>query len=165
VSLSRGSKTTGTWLALLLLALLLWPYRLESVESAVLLNTTGCTIRTTSNSGWREDAWTSRVAYPLKVLVFVESCAGVAEGRPHSAAVAAGRSGELIASNFSCAGARYAKGLPCRLELPRIDTLTGQDRFRVSVSKVIGQTTGTAELRLFIKRQWRSVALDALMSV
>jgi hypothetical protein len=49
--------------------------------------------------------------------------------------------------------------------VPPLDTLIGQDRFRVRVLKAKGQNERSAELRLFIKREWRSVVIDGLMSV
>lgn len=148
-----------------LLALLLWRYRLETVESAVSANETGCAISTTSNGGWREEIWTSRVAYPLDIRVFVNNCAGVPKGRPYSAELVSVRSGRVIASGLACSGTEHAKGYPCRIELPALNTLAGQDRFRVRVLKAKGQNAGTAELRLFLKREWRSAVIDGIMSV
>ena len=148
-----------------LLALLFWHYRLETVESTVSANETGCAISMTSNGGWREEGWTSRVAYPLEILVFVDNCVGVPEGRPYSASLVSVRSGKVVASGLSCSGTEHAEGYPCRLELPPLNTLAGQDRFRVRVVKAKGQNARTAELRLFLKREWRSAVIDGLMSV
>ena len=148
-----------------LLVLLLWQYRLETVESTVSANETGCAISTTSNGGWREGIWTTRVAYPLDVYVFVDNCAGAPEGRPYSAALISMKSGKVIASGLSCSGGEHAERNPCRLELPPLNTLAGQDRFRVRVSRNKGQHAGIADLRLFLKREWRSVVIDVLLSV
>lgn len=153
----------GIGLALLLL--LLGPYRLETVESTVSENETGCTISTTSNGGWRERVGASQVAYPVDIRVFVDNCAGSLEGRPYSATLLSMQSGKVVASGRSCSGGEHAEGYPCQLALPPLNTLTGQDRFRVWVSRYKGQDGRFAELRLFVKSEWRSVVIDGLMSV
>jgi len=165
VSARRGCIAAIAAIGFPLLALLLWHYRLETVESTVSANETSCSISTTSNGGWREEVWTSRVAYPLDIRVFVDNCSGVPDGRPYSAALVSLRSGKVIASGLSCSGTEHAEGYPCWLELPPLNTLAGQDRFRVRVFKSQGQKAGTAELRLFLKREWRSVVIDGIMSV
>lgn len=152
-------------IGVVLLAFLLWPYRLETVESIVSANETGCAISTTSNGGWHYEVLTARVAYPLDIRVFVDSCAGVPEGRPYSATLVSVRSEKVIASGLSCSGAEHAEGYSCRLELPPLHTLSGQDRFHVRVVTAKGQNVGTAELQLFLKHEWRSVVIDGIMSV
>jgi len=66
--------------AMALLGVLLWPYRSESIESAVSANQTGGAISSTSNGGWREDVaaqaiGTSRVANLLSIIEFVDVAA------------------------------------------------------------------------------------------
>jgi len=164
VSLKRGCMASaGIGFALLLL--LLWPYRLETVESTMSANETGCVISTTSNGGWRERIGVSRVAYPLDIRVFVGDCAGTLEGRPYSATLLSIQSGKVVASGRSCSEGEHADRYPCRLELPPLNTLTGQDRFRVRVTRNKGQDGGVAELRLFLKREWRSGVIDGIISV
>ena len=164
MSVKRRCMATAA-IGFALLSLLFWPYRSETVESIVSANGTGCAIFTTSNGGWREEVGASRVAYPLDIRVFVESCAGVPEGRPYAAVLESVRSGKVIASGLSCSGAEHAEGFPCRLELPPLTTLSRHDRFRVRVVTAKGQNAGSAELRLFLKREWRSVVIDGIMSV
>lgn len=161
----RGCTATSAVFGVALLALLLWPYRLETVESVISANRTGCEISTTSNGGWQTGVWTSRVAYPLDIRVFVENCIDTRDGRPYSATLVSAQPEKVIAPGLSCAGAEHAEGFPCRLELPPLRKLAGHDRFRVQVVKVKGQDASTAELRLFIKSEWRSVMIDGLMSV
>jgi hypothetical protein len=165
VTVKRGCIFASVAIGVVLLALLSRPYRLETVESIVSANGTGCSISTTSNGGWRKEAWTTRVAYPLDLRVFVDNCAGVPEGRPYSATLVSVRSGTVIASGLSCSGTEHAEGYPCRLKLPPLDTLAGQDRFRVRVLKTKGNDAGTAELQLFLKHEWRSGVIDGIMSV
>ena len=155
----------GAATCIALLVLLLWPYQLETVESAVTANATGCTISTTSNGGWREEAEAARVAYPLDIRVFVDGCSDVPEGRPHSAELVSPSSGKIMALGLSCSGAGHAERYPCRLELPPLDTLAGHNRFIVRVVKAKGQKAGTAELRLILKREWRSIVIDRILSV
>jgi hypothetical protein len=152
-------------IGILLLAFLLWPYRSEKIDSVVSANETGCAIYTASNGGWREEAGASRIAYPLDIRVFVESCAGVPQGRPYAATLVSARSGKVIASGLSCSGNRLAEGYPCRLEMPPLNTLSGQDHFRIRVVVAKGEKVRSAELHLFLKREWRSVVIDAIMSV
>ncbi len=165
LSVKLGCMAASAAIGFALLVLLLMPYRLETVESIVSANGTGCAISTTSNGGWREEVGASRVAYPLDIFVFVDSCAGVPEGRPLSAELVSARSGKVIALGLSCSGAEHAEGYPCRLELPPLSTLAGHDRFRVRVVKAKGQEPGAAELQLFLKREWRSAVIDGIMSV
>jgi len=152
-------------IGVVLLAFLLWPYRLETVESIVSSNKTGCVISTTSSGGWRYGVLATRVAYPLDIRVFVDGCAGAAEGRPYSATLVSVRSGKVIASGVSCSGTDHAEGYPCRLELPPLRTLSGQDRYHVRVVTAKGQYFCTAELQFFLEREWRSVMIDGLLSV
>lgn len=165
MSRTKGCLVVGIALGFALLALLLWPYQLETVESTVTANQTGCAISTTSNGGWRKDASAVRVAYPLDILVFVEDCTGVPEGRPHSAELVAIGSEKVVAIGLSCSGAQHHADYPCRLELPPLHTLAAHDCFRVRVIKTRGQKAGTADLQLILKREWRSVQIDSLMSV
>lgn len=147
-----------------LLALLLQPYQLETVESNVTANRTGCAIFTTSNGGWRQDGTATRVAYPLDVQVFVEGCESVPEGRPYSAELASARSGKIVALGLSCSGAERPKGYPCRLELPPLYTLAGHDRFSIRIAKAKGQEAGTADIQLTLKREWRGLVIDGMLS-
>lgn len=165
MSRTKGCFVVGIALGFALFALLLWPYQLETVESTVTANQTGCAISTTSNGGWRKDASAVRVAYPLDILVFVEDCTGVPEGRPHSAELVAIGSEKVVAIGLSCSGAQHHADYPCRLELPPLHTLAAHDRFRVRVIKTRGQKAGTADLQLILKREWRSVQIDSLLSV
>lgn len=160
-----GCVVTVAGVGVAVLALLAWPYRLETVESTVLANSTGCAVSTQSYGGWREKGWTSQVAYPLQIFVFVEDCAGAPQGRPYSAELKPVTSGKVIALGLSCSGTEHAEGYPCRLEMPPLTTLVGHDQTLVRVVKVRGQKPGAAEVRLFIKREWRSAVLDAIMSV
>jgi hypothetical protein len=161
----RGCLAASAATGFVLLSLLLWPYRSETVESIVSANGTGCKISTTSNGGWHEGIWTSSVAYPLDIRVFLERCAGVPKGRPNAATLVSVPSGKVIASRFSCSRTEHTEGYLCRFELPPLNTLSGQDRFRIRVVTAKGQNVGTAELRLFVQREWRSVVIDGLMSV
>lgn len=165
VSVKRGCLAGGATMCFALLALLFWHYRLETVESIVTANETGCAISMSSNGGWREEVRNSTVAYPLDIHVFVDKCPGVPEGRPYSAELVSVRSGKILASGLSCSGTEHAKDYPCRLEIPPLNTLVGQDHYRVRVLKVKGHKAKTAELQLLLKRQWRSLVFDALMSV
>ena len=156
--------------AMALVGVLLWPYRSESIESAVSANQTGCAISSTSNGGWREDVaapaiGTSRVAYPLSIIVFVNSCRGVPDGKPYSADLLSASSGKVIAQGVSCAGAIAAKAYPCRLELPPLASLERQDTYLVRVAKADGERVRTAKVRLYRQTRWRSLAVDAMMSV
>jgi hypothetical protein len=151
-------------LGVVLLTFLLRPYRLETVEGTVSANETGCAIFTTSNGGWRDDGLVDRVAYPLEIRVFIDGCTGVSDGRPYSATLVSARSGNVVASGLSCAGTDHGAGYPCRLELPPIRTLSGQDRFHVRVVTAKGKEVRTAELQLFRKSEWRSVVIDRIMS-
>jgi hypothetical protein len=159
---------TGAFVAILLF--FAWPYRSESIESLVSGNDTGCTISTTSNGGWRHD-WVvpgipaSRVAYPLKVFVFVEACRGVPGGRPYSAELVSLTSGKAVASGLSCANSRYEEEYPCRLEIPPLPRLGGHDRYRVRVVRSARERPRTAQMRLILQREWRSIVLAAIMSV
>lgn len=161
----RGCIVTSAAIGVVLLALLTWHNRLETIESTVSANGTGCSISTGSYGGWRNGVLESPVAYPLKIYVFVHDCPGLPEGRPYSATLVSAQSGKVVASGLSCADSAHAEGYPCRLELPPLDKLAGQDRYRVRVVKTKGQKASTAELQLFIKSEWRSVAYDALLSV
>jgi hypothetical protein len=165
VPVRRGCIAAGAAFSFALAVLLLGPYRLETVESSVSANGTGCAISTTSNGGWREEVGASRVAYPLDIRVFVERCAGVPEGRPNAATLVSLRSGQVVALGLSCSGTEHAEGALCRLELPPLKTLTGQDRFRIRVLKAKGQKESTADLRLFLKSEWRSAVIDGITSV
>jgi hypothetical protein len=144
---------------------MLWHYRLETIESIVSENQTGCEISTTSNGGWRNGVLSAQVAYPLDVRIFVDSCDGAPKGRPDATALVSVPSGKVIASGLSCAGSTHVEGYPCRLEIPALYTLSGQDHYRVQVVTTKGEKVRTAELRLLIRHEWRSVVLDALMSV
>lgn len=163
--IKRGRVVASAAIGLALFSLMLWPYRLETVESIVSANQTGCAISTTSNGGWRNGVLAARVAYPLDVRVFVGSCTGAPKGRPDAAAIVSMPSEKVIASGLSCAGSGHAEGYPCRLEMPALYTLSGRDHYLVQVVTTKGREVPTAELRLIIKREWRYVVFDALMSV
>jgi len=131
-------------------------------------STTNCRLGAhsgTSNSGRREEVGVSRVAYPPDIRIFIENCAAVPEGRPNAATLVAVPSGKIIASGLSCSGTEAAEGYPSRLELPPLNTLSGQDRSRVRGVTAKGQKMGPAELRLFLRREWRSVLIDGIMSI
>jgi hypothetical protein len=167
----RGCAVGCAAVAIAFLALLLWPYRLETIESLVSQNETGCSIFTTSVGGWNTEPMAlglkaERVAYPLDVRVFIVGCDGVPEGRPYSAELVCASAGAVITRGQSCADAGPAEGIRlCRLELPPLATLTGQDRYLVRVAKRRGDTPRTASIRLYLFRTWRSVVLAAIGSV
>ena len=122
----------------------------------------------TSNGGWHDEViapgiTASRVTYPLKVNAFISDCPGILDGQPYSAELVSMRSGELVARGTSCAD-RF-EGDPCRLEMPPIAALPGEDRYRISVVRRAGHMPLTADINLRLKREWRSVVWDALMSV
>jgi hypothetical protein len=163
--MKRGYVVASAAMGFALLCLMLWPYRLETVESIVSANQTGCTISTTSNGGWRNGVLATRVAYPLDVRVFVNNCDDAPKGRPDATALVSMPSEKVIASGLSCARSRHEEGYPCRLEMPALYTLSGQDHYLVQVMTTKGGEVRSAELRLLIKHEWRSVVFDALMSV
>lgn len=163
--IKRGSVVAGAAMGVALFSLMIWPCRVETVESIVSANQTGCAISTTSNGGWRTGVLADQVAYPLDVRVFVDSCDDALKGRPDTAALVSMPSEKVIASGLSCAGSGHTEGYPCRLEMPALYTLSGQDHYSVQVVTTKGGEVRTAELRLFIKHEWRSVVFDALMSV
>ena len=166
----RGCIVAAALAVLVLSVAFLWPYQAESIEGIVVENHTGCSIAVTSNGGWREEAvapgiTASRVAYPLEVIAFVDGCRGLSDERPYSAELVSSGSGQIVARGLSCAGADHSEGYPCRLEMPPIATLRGQDRYRVRVVRQAGHAPRTADIRLNLEREWRSVVWDALMPV
>jgi hypothetical protein len=160
-----GPLVVGASIIVALLVLLTWPYQLETIESTVSANGTGCAISTTSNGGWHEEVGASRVAYPLDMLVFVDNCAGAPQGRPHAAELVFVPTGKVIALGQSCARAEPSEDYPCRLELPPLPSLAGQDRYLVRVTRSEGGRETTAEMQLFLKREWRSAIFDIILSV
>jgi len=156
-------------LAIALLVLFAWPYRLEEIKGVVSANSTACTISANSYGGWREEqlvagVHASRVAYPLKIYVFVDECSGAPQGRPYSAQLISLNSGKTVARGLAC-GDHRERDLPCRMEMPSLATLDRQDRYAVRVVRVEGAKAGIAKLDLTIRREWRSVAFAAVMSV
>lgn len=165
-----GRVAGGAFALLLLCTFFVWPYRAESVEGVVSGHATTCDIGVTSNGGWRDEVippgiLASRVAYPLKMIAFVEDCRGVPDGRPHATELVSVSSGKVVARGVSCAGVDHSEGYPCRLEMPPIAVLEGQDRYVVRVVRQAGDEPVTAQIQLILKREWRSVVYDALLSV
>ncbi|MHA6719232.1 hypothetical protein ACX40Y_07225, partial [Sphingomonas sp. RS6] len=153
-----------------LLAFFLWPYRSETIESNISKNNTGCSISVTSNGGWKNEMylpgiWASRVAYPLDVRVFVDECRNLPEGRPYSVDLVSTASGTIIARGMYCAENSRSEDYPCQLELPPLASLTDQNRYVVRVRTARRHTVVTARIQLYLKREWRSVGIDAMLSV
>lgn len=153
-----------------LLAFFFWPYRAETIESNISANKTNCSISMTSNGGWKDEMYlpgigASRVAYPLAIRVFIDECRGMPEGRPYSVDLVSLPSGKVVAQGMYCAGNNHSEDHPCQLELPPLASLTDKDRYLVRVRKAAGEKVGTANLQLSLEREWRSVVIDAMMSV
>jgi hypothetical protein len=165
MNLKRGCALVGVS-AVIIVTLLLGPYQAESIESVTSANETGCTISTTSNGGWRTGFMASRVAYPLNIVAFVDNCPNVSGGKPYSSELVSLSSGKVIARGQACADDRGApEEYPCRLELPPLATLRGKERYVVRVVRTAALGSSTAEIRLFLKREWRIAVWDAILSV
>jgi hypothetical protein len=169
VSFAKLGCAAAGVLAIALLVLFAWPYRSEEIKGVVTANATACTISANSYGGWREEqlaagVHVSRVAYPLKIYVFVDDCRGVPQSRPYSAQLISLHSGSIVARGLAC-GDHRERDLPCRIELPPLATLDGQDRYVVRVVRVPGAKADIAKLNLTLHREWRSVAFDTIMSV
>lgn len=167
--MKRGCAVVATIAALGPLALFCWPYRLDTVESSVSRNQTGCHVDTTSNGGWKSRSIVpgieaDEVAYPLEVYVFITACPAVPHGRPYAAELISATSGKVIARGLACANAPE-EDLPCRLEIPPVASLEGSDRYTVRLLRMPGETIRRADLRLYVSHSWRSVVLDTIGSV
>jgi hypothetical protein len=85
---------------------------------------------------------------------------------PYSAApFASAFSGKVIAQGAACAGAIPAKAYSCRLPLPPLASLERRDTYLVRVAKADDERVRTAKVRLYRQTRWRSLAVDAMMSV
>lgn len=166
--MKRGCATVAIVAVLSMVAPFCWPYRLDEVASSVSRNGTGCVIDTTSHGGWQSRSIgfgveAEEVAYPLEVYVFVTACPAVANGRPYAAELVSVAKGKVIARGLACANAPE-EDFPCRLQMPRIASLAGSDRYIVRVLAAPGAPVRRADLRLYVSHDWRSVLLDRLGS-
>jgi len=166
---NRGCAIVAILVAFGLLAPFCWRYRLDTIESAVSRNETGCHIDTTSNGGWKSRSIgpgiaAEEVAYPLDIRVFVTACPSAAGGKPYAAQLVSATSGRVVARGLAC-GKAPEPDFPCRLEIPPLASLEGSDRYIVRVLRVPGEPVRRADLRLYVSHAWRSVLLDALGSV
>jgi len=147
---------------------MLWPYRSERIEAVVSDNRTGCAVDVLNYSGWTNEVivpgiWASRVNYPLDLIAVVEACPGLPDRQPHAAELRSTLSGKTMALGQSCAD--HSDDAPCSLELPALGTLEGQDRYDLFIVRRAGAKPRTARVQVTVKREWRSIAWDALLSV
>ena len=152
-----------------MLALFLWPYRAEDIEVQIIRNATGCQVRGLNYSGWNDRTLApgiraSDVVFPLKMNIFIEGCAGTPGGIPYAATLVSAASGLDLAQGSAC-GNTSQNDLPCRLEAPPIVSLQTERDLIVRVVVKPGEPPREARLRLSAQRRWRSVVIDALMSV
>ncbi|MES2045521.1 MAG: hypothetical protein V4475_16740 [Pseudomonadota bacterium] len=167
--MKRGCAIVAILAVLGLLALFCWPYRLDTIESSVSRNQTGCHIDTTSHGGWKSRSIgpgieAEEVAYPLEIYVFVTACPAVPNGRPYAAELVSVTSGKVVAHGLACANAPE-EDLPCRLQMPPVASLAGADRYVVRVLGAHGAPVRRADLRLYVSHAWRSVVLDRVGGV
>ncbi len=152
-----------------LLACVLWPYRAEEVEAQTNENKTGCQIRALNYSGWNDRPLApgiraNHVVLPLKINIFIDGCAGTPGKIPYTATLVSAASGHELAQGTACGNAPE-NDLPCRLEAPPIASLQAERDMIVRVVVRPGQPAREARIRFSVQRKWRSVVIDALMSV
>lgn len=164
---TRRSLTIGA-LALVVTPILLlaaWPYRAETVEAVVERASNGCSAQVTQVSRWEARTLSpgieaSDVAYPLSVFVLVD-CEGE---KPFGAELVHPAPGAAVVEGSEC-GRSPASTLPCRLEAPPIASRAAPHRFVVKVVRRQGDAPTDIKVEVTTRREWRSVFLDALMSV
>lgn len=138
-----------------------WPYRSEDVVLRVTANPTRCEIYVRNWSGWTygssaPGAGLQRLADPLDVRVFVDSCPGLPRGEPASIAL---HDAGVTYRGEDCGEEGEDLAYVCRVQVP-----ARLGRYRLSVETERGKPQ-PVDIEVGRETSWRSATLDALMSV
>lgn len=160
-----GCAIPAAMLLVSLLACLLWPYRAQTVVGVVAENHTPCAVKVNQISGWKRldigpYVHSEDLAYPLRVVVF-PTCG---DEPPFSARLSPITPGDGIVESVDCGNTPTPDG-HCRLEASPITSRSAAHSYIVRIVRRRGEAPVDFRLDVTTPYAWRSVVIDAILSV